>query len=124
MVFRYLSTSEFSIDSVPLKFGDSRESVRMKIGGCYEESDKTISIGDSDAPLIQRRDIYDYIDSTGDFYFLNYDTNDQLTELEIQRCGEIYVISTQFTFDSELDWIAEELSKYSLVRKKGDGEYL
>jgi hypothetical protein len=123
MFLHYLPTKEFIIDNVPLQFGAHRELVRAKLGGGHKEQNQIIPLSESVKPLVQRRDIYDNLNSKGDYFFLNYDENDLLNELEVHRCEKIQVFDFLFDFDDDLDLIALELSKYSPISKRGDGEY-
>jgi hypothetical protein len=123
MILRYLPTTEIYINNVSLRFGDQRESVRTKLGGRHEESNKIIPLGELAEPIVQRRDIYDSLNSSEEFFFLDYDKNDLLAELEVHRCEKIQIFDLIFDFASEIDWVAKELSKYSSIDKKGDGEY-
>lgn len=122
MILRYFPTKEFSIDDVSLQFGMHREVVRVKLGGSHQEKNTVVSLGDSVEPLVQRRDIYNKLDSTGDFFFLNYDKKDLLKELEVHDCEKIQVFDFLFDFNTELDVIAIELSKFSPITIKKDGE--
>lgn len=118
MILRFVSISEIYFGNVRLNFGDPRESVRSKLGGSYQEKNQTLSLGDSVAPMIQRRDIYDTLaGSTGNFFFLNYDENQLLAEIEVHKCEQIQVIDVVFDFESELDGVADRLSKYGQVDK-------
>jgi len=71
MIVQYLPTNEIYINNVSLRFGDPRDSIRTKLGSSYKESNETISLGDLDEPILQRRDIYDNLDSSEFFFFLN-----------------------------------------------------
>jgi len=129
MFLRYLPTKELIIDNVPLQFGDPRELVRRKLNRGYKEQNLVIPLPDGiplpdfAKPIIQRRDIYNSLSSTRDNFFLNYDANDLLSDLEVHRCEKIQVFDFVFDFNDDLDFIAKELSKYSPMSKTGDGEY-
>jgi hypothetical protein len=122
MIVRYSPTKEFSIDDVSLQFGMHREVVREKLGGGHQEKNKVVSLGDSVEPIVQRRDIYNKLDSTGDFFFLNYDKDDLLRDLEVHDCEKIQVLDFVFDFNNELDVIASELAKFSPITLKKEGE--
>jgi hypothetical protein len=83
MILRYLPKTEIYINNVSLRFGDQRESVRTKPGGRHEESNKIMSLGELDDPIVQRLDIYDSLNSSEEFFFPDYDKNDLLAELEV-----------------------------------------
>lgn len=123
MIFQYTVHGKFLIDSIPLQFGLSRDLVRAKLGGGHEAQNEEISLGDEQPAIIRRRDLYDRQDSTGALFFLGYDSNDLLSELEIRRCKRIKMFGIEFTFRDETELIAEELSGHSPLIRKSKGEY-
>lgn len=83
-----------------------------------------MQISDSPTDLIyQRRDIYKNVNSTENIFFLSYDENDLLNEIEVHNCDKIKVNDFVFDFNDELDFIASGLNNYSLETRKGEGEY-
>ena len=124
MTIIYLAAKKITFDGVIIEFKEEREVIRSKLGKGYTEDNQVIQIGESDTDLIyQRRDIFKNLNLTDNFFFLGYDRNDLLNEVEVHDCDTIKVNDFAFGFDDELDYVASELAKYSSVRKNGDGEY-
>ncbi|HVY76237.1 MAG TPA: hypothetical protein VG890_15515 [Puia sp.] len=109
-------------DSIVLEFNERRHSVRGRLALSYEEDNEIISLGKGNESIIMRRDVYRGLNSTQFFFFLDYDKDDMLSEIEIHRCEGIEVLSVSFTFDDELDSVALELSKYSEISILSQGE--
>lgn len=123
MIFQYTVPGKFLIDNIPLQFGLSRDLVRAKLGAGHIAQNEEISLEEDAPSIIQRRDVYDRLDSTGVHFLLGYNSDDQLTEVEIRRCKKIKVLGVEFNFRDETDLIAEELSGRSPLVRKSDGEY-
>lgn len=124
MHFQYFPTNKIIIDGVALEFLDQRNRVREKIGTDYKEDNQVIDLGDDVAPILQRRDIYEDINSSECFFFLIYDKDDLLREVEVHHCDDIQVFDALFSFNEGLDAIANKLMKYSDNNKESEGEYL
>ncbi len=124
MILQYQPANKVAIDKVALEFNEKRDSIRVKLGQIYEEYNEVVQLGTPHMdPIYQRRDIYKNINATDNYFFLNYDKNDLLSEVEIHRCEKINVFDVSFDFDEELDSIVLRLSKYSSVVRKSEGEY-
>ncbi|MBX2923989.1 MAG: hypothetical protein KF746_17450 [Chitinophagaceae bacterium] len=125
MIIFYNPLRKIFIDETALEFGEKRESIRRKLGKKHIVDDQILQIGDSDTDVIyQRRDIYQNLNATKNYFFLGYNENDLLSEVEIHNCDKIKVNDFVFNFNDDLTFIASGLSKYSSVIKYGDGEYL
>ncbi len=124
MILQYLPTDKIIIDGVLLEFYEDRDSIRPKIAASYKEDNQIIQFGDSDVEsILQRRDIYQNINSSENFFFLGYDENDLLHEVEIHQWDKIKVFDVLFGFADELAFVAFDFSRYSPVSKKSEGEY-
>jgi len=124
MILHYLLKNKILIDDVALEFSEGRESVRMKLAGNYKADNQVIQMGSSEVKSIyQRRDIYQNSNSTENFFFLGYDKNDLLSEIEVHHCDKIKVLDTLFDFNDDLDSIASGLYRYSPISKHSEGEY-
>ncbi len=123
MILQYFPANRIIVDNIVLEFGERRDSVRAELAMDYEEDNQVIQLQDSDMePLYMRRDIYKGVSSAELFFFLNYDKNDLLSEVEVHRCERIEVLSISFSFDDELDSVALALSEYSEIRILSEGE--
>lgn len=120
----YLPPNKIIIDGITIEFGEYRASIRKSLGSQYISENQTIKIGEATSDVIcQRRDIYRLFNSVECLFFLGYDSNDLLSEIEIHNCESIKVNDFIFRFSDDLDDIALGLKKYSSVRKEGEGEY-
>ncbi|WP_295121507.1 hypothetical protein [uncultured Chitinophaga sp.] len=123
MVFEYVSTGRVKIDEIAFEFGDSRERVRAIIGSIYTEDNQTIQIGATEDDIIhQRRDIYSNINSSENYFFLSYDMQDLLSEVEVHFCDSIKVFESQFEFDDDFESVKSKLILYSPVIIRNEGE--
>jgi hypothetical protein len=124
MVFEYVPTCQVIIDGIVLQFGESRELIRRRLGGTYSEDNLIIHLGGSETDVIhQRRDIYVNLNLSENHFFLGYNNNDLLSEVELHFCDKIKVLHTQFGFEDDLNVIAPELSAYSPIVSQKEGEY-
>lgn len=118
MILECVPLKEIIINGIRLPFGTARELVRAKLGGIYEEQNEVISLGDDFPPIIQRRDVYN---SPNSYFFLNYDQNDNLMELEVHQCKRIKLYDVEFNFTDELDLIVAELSHHAPYVEEDEG---
>jgi hypothetical protein len=72
----------------------------------------------------RRRDIYENYNGQQNFFFLNFDNNDKLTEIELHHGFVINIESVDIDFSMDIDKVAELLSSISNNKTKlSDGEY-
>lgn len=122
MVLECIPLKEIIIDKIRLPFGITRELARAKLGGVYEEQNEEILLEGTTQPIIQRRDLYNQVESS-DFFFLHYDQDDQLTELEVHHCKRIKLFDIEFNFTDEAELIASELSHHAAVTQELTGHW-
>lgn len=124
MIFQYVPTKQIIIDRVVLEFLEQRDLVRKRLGVNYREDNQIIDLGDDVSPVSQRRDIYQNINDSDNFFFLNYDQNDRLRDIEIHYCNKVRVFDIFFDFEEDIDSVATKLMRYSEYNKQSEGEYL
>lgn len=122
MILEYFPTTKVAIDDVIIEFNESRQSVRNKLPG-YSESNQTVEMGEGIEPICQRRDIYQNFNAKDNFFFLGYDQDDLLQEIEVHQCNQIKVLNVVFDFNLAIDVIASLLGKMAPVTAKSEGEY-
>lgn len=123
MILNYIPKKKILIDTASIYFGENRESVRNKIEETFKEDNQIIETGTLNLDNIYiRRDIYEYMDSTESYFFLSYDNDDLLIEIEVHKCTQIKVLDIIFDFNTNLNSITSQLSKYSIVENKSKGE--
>jgi hypothetical protein len=121
MIFNYYPTNKIVINEIALEFGLKRELVRSKLAENYKAEDEIIDLGSS--IIHKKRDVYQNISSTENLFFLGYNFDNSLRDVEVHHCNQIKVLDIIFDFDQSLDSIAVQLSKYSSKWKKNDGNY-
>ncbi len=130
MTFEYLPSIGFKIDSILFKWDEKREVVREKLEGQHQEDDRIIDMaeffdGNESQNIEQRRDIYTNFKSDHNYFFLSYDENDQIAELEIHWGIKIVVEKIELNFGVDIDQFLTQFSsigeKYSEIE---EGSYL
>ncbi len=120
MILHYIPTDKIIADMVAFQFLEGRQSVRDKLAWQYQEDNQQFQIGGDD--MHQRRDIYRNLNDTENFFFLGYDEDDCLAEIEVHFCDKIRVFDIEFDFNEELTSVASKLKAYSDVFKENEGE--
>lgn len=123
MIVQYIPVRKIIINGIVVEFGEGRSSVRLKLGPIYKEENLVFTFESESNIIYQRRDIYKDFDGSRNYFFLGYDKNDILIDIEIHDCQEIKVVEASFNFSHELDEIASQLNNYSDVFTLSDGEY-
>ena len=107
-----------------LLWGNDRQQVRTLLNDNYEIGDNVIDLGDPNQNIIQRRDIYKNYQEQDNFFFLNYDDNEQLTEVEVHHGINIEVAGITIDFSMDIVKAADLLGSISADNKRlSDGEY-
>jgi hypothetical protein len=121
----YLPNEGVQINSVELKWSTDRELVRQKLPYEYEEKDSVMDMSQYGGNVIvQKRDVYKNINGAENFFFLNYDGENRLSEVELHHGFEICISQTRLTFDMLIDDVVERLSSLShMVVQLAEGEY-
>lgn len=124
MTLNYIPTEKIIIDTVSIQFNDNRSSIRTRLSMPHTEDNQIIQLSDLDTtPIVQRRDIYKNINFTDNYFFLGYNEDDLLNEIEIHFCEKINVFDITFDFNDSIEAIKIKLRRYSSVIKRDDGEY-
>ncbi|NML21405.1 hypothetical protein HHL16_11000 [Pseudoflavitalea sp. G-6-1-2] len=122
MILQYNPKREVILDTVRLPFGISREIARVLLGNTHKEENEEFHFPDEE-PINQRRDVYNRMDASGEYFFLLYDRNDLLKEVEMHHCKKIRVFDIEFGFTDDVDLIAEELSAHVAITEQEEGSY-
>lgn len=122
MTLEYYPDTGFSINSENFKWGDSREAIRQKLGQTHQEDDRIIGLGqyfggDVSHDIYQRRDIYENLSSSENSFFLSYDSQLKLDQIEVHEGITILIANIVLTFGEDID-------KYVLALKSMDDEHL
>ena len=121
MILECVPLKEIIIDKIRLPFGIPRELVRAKLGVTFEEQNEEIQLENAGTPIIHRRDLYNQLQSNDSYFFLHYNENDCLIELEVHHCKKIKLYNLEFNFMDEAELIASELSHHADLTEEKDG---
>jgi hypothetical protein len=133
-LFRWLQTMAITltyqldkgvfIDDTLLLWGSDRQQVRLLLNDKFEIADNVIDTGDTIQNIIQRRDIYKNYQEQDNFFFLNFDENDQLAEVEVHHGLEINIADVSIDFSMDIEKAAEMVEAISGdIKQLSDGEY-
>jgi hypothetical protein len=116
-------------DTLLLWYTD-RQQVRTLLDSNFEVADSIIDLsqynnGDSSKNIIQRRDIYKNYRGQDNFFFLNFDTSDRLTSVEIHDGLCIKIENVVIDFSMDIEKAANLLESISSDRVQlADEDYL
>ncbi|MDX2046070.1 MAG: hypothetical protein SFU87_04750 [Chitinophagaceae bacterium] len=126
---KYYPNEGFDLKDMKLKWGADRETVRELLKNNHTTNDIVIDISsyteNKSDTLVQKRDVYKNIGGEENLFFLNYDINDILKELEIHDGLELIIANIHFSFENEISEVVSHLKKISSNYKRlNTGEYL
>lgn len=126
----YQPDKSISIDNILLFWNTDRQIVRQLLNEDFEIADNVIDLseyrnGDKSQNIIQRRDIYKNYKGQDNFFFLNYDKEDKLRDIEIHQGLQININGENFSFSMNIDKVADLLQNISGDKTQlSEGEYL
>jgi hypothetical protein len=116
----YIPNTGITIDNTELNWGTKREVARKLLGNYHKAQDSKYDFTD----ISLKRDIYKNYKTQGSFFFLNYNENNCLNEVEVHAGVEIVIGNVLLSFEKELSDILTDLQTVSPVFiKTSDGEY-
>ncbi|QEC44697.1 hypothetical protein [Pseudobacter ginsenosidimutans] len=121
MMLECVPLKEIIINKIRLPFGIPRELVRAKLGVAYDEQNEEVLLENEDTPIFLRRDLYNQLHSNDSYFFLHYDQNNFLFELEVHHCKKIKLFGIEFNFMDEAELIANELSQHAAITEEKEG---
>lgn len=130
LTLSYQPDKSISINNTLLLWNTDRQIVRQLLNETFEIADSVIDLseynnGDNSQNIIQRRDIYKNYKGQDNFFFLNYDIEDKLRDIEIHHGFEITINGENFSFSMDIDKVVELLQNISGDKTQlSDGEYL
>jgi hypothetical protein len=107
LTLEYIPDSGIMFGDSFIPWGMTRENVRVILQGVYEINDKVFD------GTIYRRDVYTRIFGTPLFLFLNYDGNNQFSEVEMHSGINLSVAGHLVNFDMQFQEAVELLYKVS-----------
>jgi hypothetical protein len=129
-IIEYLPEVGFVLDSKKIKWENDRLETRNDLDLDFKEDDKFIDMskyfdGDTDKNIQQKRDVYKNVNSDNDLFFLNYDSNNKLVELEVHDGFEIKIGNFQLDFNTKLLEIIKRFNQEGTeCVKLEEGNYL
>jgi hypothetical protein len=137
LTLKYIPDVGISINGVELPWGIERELARRLLNDTYKSDDQVIDLsaehdGNNDYIFHQKRDIYENYSVTSDkkpweidnLFFLGYDKNNLLSEVDVHAGLEIVVIDSTISFEQRLSEVVQYLQNISPEAiRSGDGEY-
>jgi hypothetical protein len=125
----YQPGKSISFDDTVLLWDTDRQQVRKLLNDKFKVDDDVVDLsqynkGDTSKNIIRRRDMYENYKGQESFLFLNFDTHDKLTEVELHHGFNIRIEGVEIDFTMDVDKAAEVLSKISDDKKQlSEGEY-
>ena len=126
----YQPDKSVSFGDLLLLWGTDRHQIRQLLNDNFEISDNVIDMsqynnGDTAQNIIQRRDIYRNFQGHDNFFFVNFDNEDKLRDIEIHHGLDIDINGKVINFSMDIEKVAELLNNISDDKKLlSDGEYL
>ena len=130
MNLEYLPNQGFIINSIKIEWNLERDSVRKHLENKHKSDDRIIDLaqffdGDKSKNIDQKRDIYKNVYSENDSFFLSYDQNNLLMELEVHSGFDIMMDGVKLEFGNEiLDFIKKFENKGFEWTEMESGNYL
>lgn len=125
----YQPDKSVSFGNTVLLWDTDRQQVRTLLNDNFKIADDVIDLsqynnGDTSKNIIQRRDIYENYKGQENFFFLNFDSNDKLAEIELHHGLVIGIEGVDIDFSMDVEKVAELLTSISNDKKQlSDGEY-
>lgn len=125
----YQPDKSISFGDLLLLWGTDRNQIRQLLNDNFEISNNVIDLskynnGDTSQNIIQRRDIYRNFQGQDNFFFLNFDNEDKLRDIEIHHGLDININGKVINFSMDIEKVAELLDNISDDKKLlSDGEY-
>ena len=126
----YQPDKSISFGELLLPWGVDRQKIRILLNGNYEINDSVIELnqynnGETSQNIVQRRDIYKNYLSQDNFFFLNFDENDKLQDIEIHHGLVINIGTIIVSFEMDIEKVADLINGISSSKRKiSEGEYL
>ncbi|MFL1896689.1 hypothetical protein ACJRPK_13360 [Aquimarina sp. 2-A2] len=130
MKIEILPHEGFKLNSDIFRWNDDRKSVRQKLKNQHKEDDKVIEMseffdGDTSHDIDQKRDVYQDISGTKNYFFLSYDKDNTLSELEVHWGLKVWIDNIELVFEKDINIYLNQLnSKGYDFKEIEQGNYL
>lgn len=125
----YESDKSVSLGDTVLLWGTEREKVRKLLNENFKIADEVIELsqynnGDTSKNIIRRRDIYEDYNGQENLFFLNFDINDKLNQVELHYGFNISLEGIEIDFTMDVEKVADLITSISDDKKQlSEGEY-
>ena len=114
----YQPDKSVSIGDLLLLWGSDIHQIRQLLNDNFEISDNVIDMsqynnGDTSQNIIQRRDIYRNFQGHDNFFFVNFDKEDKLRDIEIHHGLDINISGKVINFSMDIEKVVELLDNIS-----------
>ncbi|UTD14791.1 hypothetical protein [Tenacibaculum mesophilum] len=108
MTLEILPDKGFKLNSEFFYWSDERKSVRQKLKTHYKEDDRVIEMsqffdGDTNHNIDQKRDIYEDTNGMKNYFFLSFDKDNKLCDLEVHWGIKILIDNIEMEFGKDID---------------------
>ena len=115
---KFKKTETMKIEAIPnigiiingkeFNWGNDRNFLRESLNNLHKEDDNIFEMsdffdGDTSYDIIQKRDIYENINSTENYFFLNYDEDEKLESIEIHSGINISINNIDLIFEKDIN---------------------
>lgn len=130
MIIEYISDKGFILGTTSFNWGEDRKLVREKLKNRHEEDDDIIEMAESfgndlNHNTSRRRDIYEDVDNGENYFFLSYDEERCLNELEVHWGINIQINDVEMEFEKDINIYLKQIEsngfEYTELEK---GNYL
>ncbi|WP_153800458.1 hypothetical protein [Foetidibacter luteolus] len=125
----YQPGKSISLNNLLLIWDMDRCQTRQLLNDVFEISDTEIDLsqynnGDTSQNIIQRRDIYRNYQGLHNFFFLNFDKEDKLRDIEIHYGVDVRINGEVINFSMDIEEVAQLLDRVSGEKTiLSEGEY-
>lgn len=108
MTIEYIPNIGFNFENFSFVWGQNRSEIREKLNHKHSEDDKIIEMadffqGDTSFDIEQKRDIYQNLNNSENYFFLNYDKDNKLSDLEVHWGIVIKIKTIELIFEIEIE---------------------
>lgn len=120
----------FKLNSLAFNWGESRQESRKKLKNQHKESDTLVEMaqffdGDKSHDIHQKRDIFQNINNSKNYFFFGYNNQNELDEIEIHWGVQVETNHTKLEFKQNIDTIISQLKTKGFVpHKLEEGSFL
>ena len=130
MLLKIIPNKGFSLGPNKFHWNENRDTVRKKLNFSFTKDDRIIDLaylfdGNESSNIDQKRDIYQNVNNSKNYFFLNYNEHNCLEELEVHSGLKIMINDLLLEFNKDIQTQLQELqNKGHNYIKLEEGNYL